>query len=152
MTDGEKATRVAQASAFRLMRYAALLATTTLGSTAVRAEAPPCADRPNQAAMNICVSEKLAAADTVLNTVYGQLRDKLDALGRRNLLAAEKAWITFRDRECDLRAGYDTEHLENNGTIAPMLVGECRLTLTQARTADLRDQLKCPGGDLSCPQ
>lgn len=101
--------------------------------------------------MNICVSDKLSKADATLNQIYGQLQHKLDALGRHNLVAAEKAWIAFRDRECDLRTGYDTKHLENNGTIAPMLVGECRLTLTQQRTADLRAQVKCPGGELSCP-
>ena len=130
----------------------ALIATAVLAPLVAHgAEVNPCVDKPNQTEMNICIADKVTKADVVLDQVFGVLRDKLDALGRRNLVAAEKAWIVFRDRECELRSGYDTEHLENNGTIMPLLVGECRLTLTQQRTADLQAQVKCPGGDLLLP-
>jgi len=123
-----------------------------LSGQAIAAEAGPCAKSMPQQDMNICISSAVNQADGVLNRVYGQLNEKLDVNGRRNLVAAERAWITFRDRECDLRSGYDTEHLEKNGTIAPFLVGECKLDLTTRRTTDLLEQMKCPGGDLSCPQ
>jgi len=135
------------------MLRTALIATAVLAPIAAHAaEGNFCVDKPSQTEMNICIADKVAKADAVFNQIYGALRDKLDALGRRNLVAAEKARIVFRDRECDLRKGYDNEHVENNGTIAPLLVGEYRLTLTQQRAADLQAQINCPGGDLSCPQ
>ncbi len=123
-----------------------------LPGLAIAAEAGPCARSMPQQDMNVCISNAVQQADGILNRVYGQLNEKLDVNGRRNLVAAERAWITFRDRECDLRSGYDTEHPENNGTIAPFLVGECQLDLTTRRTTDILEQMKCPGGDLSCPQ
>lgn len=122
-----------------------------LPGIAIAADAGRCENLTAQQDRNACISEVLAEADAVLNRAYRQLSDRLDGNGRRNLVAAERAWIVFRDRECDLRTGYDAVNLENNGTLAPYLVGECKLDLTAGRTADLLAQVKCPGGDLSCP-
>nr|WP_279292473.1 DUF1311 domain-containing protein [Methylobacterium goesingense] len=113
-------------------------------------EPHPCTMRPTQVDRTLCLADALKAADVDLNQVYRTLNDRLDTNGKRNLVAAERAWIAFRDRECDLRTGYDTVDLANNGTLAPYLVGDCRLGLTRARTTELRRQLTCPGGDLSC--
>ena len=38
----------------------------------------------------------------------------------------------------------------NNGSIAPMLLGQCKIALTRQRIQDLAAQIRCPGGDLSC--
>lgn len=112
--------------------------------------AASCADPPNQMEADSCAAEQFDKADAELNRLYGALRAKLDANGQSNLVAAERAWITFRDIECNLRTGYNTSDLSANGTIASMLVGECRTSLTRQRSKELQVQIRCPGGDLSC--
>jgi uncharacterized protein YecT (DUF1311 family) len=135
------------------MRYGVvLLVAAGIPGCALAAEADPCARVTAQQDMNACIGDAVNRADAVLNRVYRQLNDKLDVNGKRNLVAAERAWITFRDRECELRTGYDTRDLRNNGTIAPYLVGQCKLDLTSRRTEELRTQIRCPGGDLSCSE
>ena len=114
------------------------------------AEAAPCTDLTAQQDRNACISEAAAEADAQLNRVYRQLGAKLDTTGRPNLLAAERSWIAFRDRECEFRAGYDRDDLRNNGTIVPFLVGQCTLELTRERALALGRQMRCPGGDMSC--
>lgn len=136
-------------TALRATRYGPALV--LLWSIPVSA-APPalCADAPDQTAMTICARDRLKAAEVKLGKAQAALRAKLDPLGRHNLDRAQRAWRTFRQLECDLETGHDTEHPERNGTIMPMLLGECAVTLTERRTRDLTEQLACPGGDLSC--
>ncbi len=131
--------------------FAAGLAALLLSAGGARAQDPGrCGDMPNQMEANRCVAEAFAKADAELNRTYGELRAKLDGAGQRNLVAAQRAWIAFRDAECNLRTGYDPADPAASGTIAPMLIGLCRTDLTRQRTADLKAQIRCPGGDLSC--
>jgi uncharacterized protein YecT (DUF1311 family) len=109
-----------------------------------------CGKLSAQQDMNACVVDEVIKADSELNSVYKQLLDKSDEAGKRNLVDAERAWIVFRDKECMLEAGYDTVHLQNNGTIAPFNVGECKLRMTGERIKTLRQLIKCPGGDMAC--
>jgi len=117
---------------------------------AVSAAEADCTQAPNQTEANICAAHNFAQADAELNRRYAALRDKLDSTGRHNLVAAQRAWIAFRDLECNLRTGYDTTTPEANGTIAPLLVGTCKTQLTRQRIQDLTAQITCPGGDLTC--
>jgi uncharacterized protein YecT (DUF1311 family) len=121
-------------------------------SNCVFAAAPDdrCSKLTAQQDMNACVADEVNEADSELNDVYKQLLEKSDASGKRNLVEAERAWIVFRDKECMLEAGYDTEHLQNNGTIAPFNVGECKLRVTGERIKTLRQLIRCPGGDMAC--
>jgi uncharacterized protein YecT (DUF1311 family) len=122
-----------------------------LWPTAALAEVPAlCADAPNQTAGTLCAKRKLDAAETGLAKAQDALHAKLDPVGRRNLDLAQQAWRRFRDLECRLETGFDAGHPEGNGTIMPMLVGECATAMTERRTRDLTDQLACPGGDMSC--
>ena len=98
----------------------------------------------------MCATRKLEAANADLVRARDALAAKLDALGKHNLERAESAWAAYRDAECNLETGYDAEHVEENGTIMPMLLGECAVDLTEKRAHQLREQTKCPGGDLSC--
>lgn len=127
-----------------------LLGALLLPATAMAEATKSCADAPNQMEANACVADQFTQADAELNRLYGVLRAKLDATGRRNLVAAERAWVTFRDLECNLRTGFDTQNPDQNGSIAPMLTSMCQTELTRQRSTDLRAQIKCPGGDLSC--
>ncbi|MEE7464816.1 urease-associated protein [Methylobacterium fujisawaense] len=122
-----------------------------LWPTAVIAKVPAlCAAAPNQAEGTLCAKRRLDAAEAGLAKARDALHAKLDPVGRRNLDLVQEAWRRFRDLECRLETGFDAEHPERNGTIMPMLVGECATALTERRTRDLTDQLACPGGDMSC--
>jgi uncharacterized protein YecT (DUF1311 family) len=69
-----------------------------------------------------------------------------DADGRNLLTTAQKAWIAFRDAECDFQAGNSVD-----GSIYPMLIAMCRTGLTQKRTEELKVYLNCDEGDTLCP-
>ncbi len=127
--------------------FAVLLCWPTMGRAAVPAL---CGDAPNQLEGTRCAQRKRDAAEASLARTYAALEAKLDASGRRNLDRAEAAWLAFRELECRFETGFDADHPDRNGTIAPMLTAECAVDLTERRTRDLAEQTKCPGGDLSC--
>ena len=117
--------------------------------------APACAQIPalctnasTQMAMNECAAKAMAEANAELNTVYGQLMAKLDPKTKDMAREAQRAWLAFRDKECVSRTGGGPDQ---GGTIWPALTTECKVALTRARNKDLAEQVKCPGGDLSCP-
>jgi uncharacterized protein YecT (DUF1311 family) len=129
----------------------ACLGVLMLWSTAAAAEAPSlCAEAPNQTEGTLCAKRRQEAAEAALAKVQDALQAKLDPVGRLNLDRAQRAWRTFRDLECHLETGFDADRPEGNGTVMPMLLGECATALTERRTRDLTDQLACPGGDVSC--
>ena len=53
------------------------------------------------------------------------------------LLAAQRAWLKYRDAQCDLE-GYQFR----GGTMEPLLVATCRAGLTEARTKQLKDLIE----------
>jgi uncharacterized protein YecT (DUF1311 family) len=101
-----------------------------------------------QIELNDCTSRQATAAEAEMNEVLRVIDGKLDAAGRARLAAAQRAWAAYREQECLFRTGGGTEA---GGTIAPELLNECARNVTRERIASLRAQLKCPGGDLSCP-
>jgi uncharacterized protein YecT (DUF1311 family) len=98
-------------------------------------------DRLNNYEMKQCSGRANVTADAALNAVYGKLVAKLDAEDRQLLVAAERAWLAWRDRECDFEtqgvSGY-----EKSGTGYGLEWGQCRLRLTKARTEQLTGYLK----------
>ena len=107
-----------------------------------------CGKAATQMDMDQCAGKAMAEADSELNTLYGQLMAKLDAKNKDVTRDAQRAWLTFRDKECVSRTGGGPDQ---GGTIWPALYLECKVALTRARNKDLAEQVKCPGGDLSCP-
>ncbi len=107
-----------------------------------------CASATTQAAMNTCAAADFARADAALNATYAEVMARLarDEQGRARLVAAERAWIAYRDAQCDFESN-DTA----GGSIHPMLVLQCRATLTQSRDRQLLTFLHCQEGDLACP-
>ena len=109
------------------------------------AAAAECAD---QAGLDQCADVDFKQADHALNAAYDQIlgRLKTDDRLRQALVAAEKAWIAFRDAECIFRADPSQE-----GSIWPMehLIG--LKDETEARTKALSGYLRCEEGDLRCP-
>lgn len=101
-----------------------------------------------EVAMTRCAARDFARADAALNAAYERIVARLgsdpDTAGR--LVAAQKAWIAFRDAECAFATG---DHA--GGSAAPMADAQCRARLTRARVRDFDAYLTCQEGDLLCP-
>ncbi len=113
------------------------------GLDPVAAQTLDCTAPQTQIEMTMCAGQDYAKADAELNTVYRQARAAMKSYdtnlppGQRGaaeaLLAAQRAWIPFRDAACKAE-GYPFE----GGSIQPMIVSECLARLTRRRTEDLR--------------
>lgn len=112
------------------------------------ARAGDCANASDQATMNTCADAAYRKTDAELNAIYRQitLRLKGDEKTAKLLVAAQKAWLSFRDAECTFATSASA-----NGSVYPMLVTQCRDGLTSRRIDDLKGYLKCAEGDLGCP-
>lgn len=99
-------------------------------------------DRLTTLQVNECLSAEYVAADEELNQVYKAILSELatrakegdssSRTARESLIAAERAWVQFRDGECGARYGYFLE-----GTIRNSTALECKIGLTKARIATL---------------
>lgn len=132
-------------SARNLLLAACILATFLLAQAA---HAEDCANATTQAAMNSCAASAFTKADAALNATYAQVTSRLAHAPdtKRSLVAAQRAWLAFRDAECTFETASTVD-----GSIHPMLVSICRTGLTQAREKSFRAMLHCAEGDLSCP-
>ncbi len=91
-----------------------------------------------------CIAAETAAWDDLLNEAYRATRDDLTAQDRADgapavprapaLLAAQRAWLAFRDAECDLSYAR-----WQDGTIRSIVGANCRMVMTAERTVALRD-------------
>jgi uncharacterized protein YecT (DUF1311 family) len=104
-----------------------------------------CKNAPTQMEMDYCAGLDFKAADAKLNALYRQMTAKYDPADKEKLKAAEKAWLAYRDAECD----YETAQSEG-GSIHPMVETECATDKTQARIKELERQFHCDEGDTSC--
>jgi uncharacterized protein YecT (DUF1311 family) len=121
-----------------------------LPSVAHSASATPQCDRKDetQFGLDVCADADYKAADAKLNQAYAKVMKRLgdDADGRKLLQGAQRAWIAFRDAECNFQTNGSKD-----GTIYPMEVSLCRRGLTEERTKALDAYLNCGEGDPSCP-
>lgn len=134
------------------MRTFVLIALTSFGLGAMvpisSAHAADCANASDQSIQNECADKDYKKSDAELNKLYQSIRGRLsnqpDAV--KKLITAQKAWIAFRDAECDF-ASFRSQ----DGSVYPMLISMCRDALTQTRAKDFKAYLSCEEGDLSCP-
>lgn len=121
---------------------------TALLSLLLAAALPAAAQTQSEINADACAHRD--AADAALNAAYRDARAASpDALGRRRLLDAQRAWLRFRDAEtaslfplaprADPRVAY--------GSVYPMRLCSALARLTDARTAQLRERADCPVGD-----
>jgi len=105
-------------------------------------------DAANQMELTECAGQSLARSDKALNGLYGEIMQRLGkgSAEAKQLVQAQRAWIAFRDAECDFAAMGVA-----GGSIYPMTVANCRDTLTQKRIDDFRSYLDCQEGDPACP-
>ena len=86
-----------------------------------------------------------AAADIKLNAVYQQLLKKLQGTrGKERLPKAQRAWLAFRDVNCKFEASS-----WEGGTGHDITLSSCETNMTQQRTIELENYLRCD--DAGCP-
>lgn len=100
-----------------------------------------CDNAQTQMDMNICASQMFEYADQDLNDTY-QLAINHWAGGRESargqaLLAAQRAWIAYRDAHCAAVA-FEYE----GGSTQPLVHAGCMERLTRARTNAIRTYLE----------
>jgi uncharacterized protein YecT (DUF1311 family) len=130
--------------------WVAVLGLLAMASTPA-AQAEDCGDASDQGAMNRCAGKSFQQADSQLNTLYQRITSRLKkdvdaAETLKALVAAQRAWVAFRDAECAF-VGSKTA----GGSVQPTIISSCRAGVTEKRIADFKAYLKCEEGDLSCP-
>lgn len=120
-------------------RVALLTAATAAGLLGVAA-----ASAQTQGEMNQGALARYRAADRALNQTYGKLAAEASPGGRVRLRTAQRAWIRFRDADCEARAG------SRGGSFHAAAMASCKEAATAARTRVLAAELACEEGDLSC--
>ena len=104
-----------------------------LASSQARPDVGACDAAQTTAAMRSCAYTEYQKTDAELNTVYKAALKAEDASGKRNLIAAEAAWIRFRDAEALYQAGKAA-----GGTLSPLLKITTLTQLTEARITQLK--------------
>ena len=112
----------------------------------VARETRDCAEPMTQQAMNYCAALEFDEADAALNAQWretaAEMR-RLDAAstpddGRpgyfEQLLAAQRAWLSYRDAHCASEGYY-----ARGGSLEPLLVATCKTQVTRARTQQLHE-------------
>lgn len=96
-----------------------------------------CNNAQTQAAINECAKLSYQNADKKLNQAYQQLLPTLRRSRKEKLIAAQVAWVKFRDNNCEF------ERSENEGgSIAPTIYFGCLENTTKLRTQQLQQYLK----------
>jgi uncharacterized protein YecT (DUF1311 family) len=124
---------------------AALIISAASATTALAQSEPDidCDSPMTQAEMNICAARDYETADAELNTQYQSVRKVLeerdssageDGEGAvKALLAAQRAWIAYRDANCEA-VGFQAR----GGSMEPLLVSSCLADMSRKRTEELR--------------
>ena len=97
--------------------------------------AAECHEPVQQQRMNACAARDFRDADAALNAAWKPARDFAREIGVADeLLAAQRAWLTYRDTACAVHASpYE------GGSIQPLIHANCLTNLTVARTRLLLD-------------
>ncbi|MBN3789627.1 lysozyme inhibitor LprI family protein [Burkholderia sp. Ac-20353] len=98
-----------------------------------------------QTDINECIGRSMKASDRQLNDTYRALLAKVSKDGGEHLRKAERAWLAWRDAQCE----FNTMGTRG-GSINSSMYGMCIDTLTREQTKRLDAQLHCREGDLSC--
>lgn len=127
------------------MRHLLPLLAVLLLPAAAQAKRPdPCAQAVSTVEVTTCMQNVLKARDRELNVAYQELLktlvksdagDTTDyARVRRELTAAQRAWVQYRDNDCNAQYSYWAQ-----GTIrGPRHLG-CMVERTEQRTRELLD-------------
>lgn len=136
------------AASVKLSAFAITISLLAAGTASPVRASDDCANASAQSTMTECYGKALVAIDKELNENFRKIEKRLgdDADTRKRLVAAERAWVAFRDAEC----GFSTSAAEG-GSLYPMTLAICRTELTRQRNEQLKAYLACEEGDVSCP-
>ena len=118
---------------------AALVLIATFSSLAIARQVRkknPCDNAQTQAEMNDCAAKEYRAADQKLNKLYADLSSKLEPERLAKLKEAQRAWIKFRDADCEFQA-----YLNKGGTIYPLVYDGCLTENANNRIKQLVEML-----------
>ena len=135
------------------------------------AETIDCKNASDQSSLNHCADLDYQAADKKLNDTYSKLLKKVSpsirmafilppwpasvatvryqarVQGKPRLQKAERAWVVYRDAQCEFLTSSPTPY-----SAQPMIHSYCLSRLTEAQTKLLDEQLHCAEGDIGCGQ
>jgi uncharacterized protein YecT (DUF1311 family) len=94
--------------------------------------ADPCADKDTATAV-ACQERETRIWDDLLNKAFQDARAHLDSAAGGALKDAQRAWIAFRDAKCLV-----SEKEYGEGTMATVLVADCKLTETGRRAIEMQ--------------
>lgn len=122
----------------RTLCLAALLLAGTPALLAAQEDDDPefCPEGRTQLDMNNCAAAELARADTLLNENYRELLRFVGPERAALLREAQRAWIRFRDAECEFQASAVA-----GGSMQPMVHALCLAELTEKRAAEFGELL-----------
>lgn len=78
-----------------------------------------------------CITAEYEREDKRLNDAYAALRGRLAEARHTGLRDAQRAWLSFRDLNCEFRVDPD------GGTMARVSANQCMLTMTTDRADEL---------------
>ncbi|WP_322051696.1 lysozyme inhibitor LprI family protein [Paraburkholderia bannensis] len=130
----------------RLYASAILVSSVFAAASSCFAAQPECLNSAaTQLAMDECVGRAMKADDAKLNETYKALLAKVSKNGANQLRKAQRAWVAWRDAQCEFNTMGTT-----GGSINSSMYGLCIDELTQEQTRRLDAQVHCKEGDLSC--
>lgn len=80
-----------------------------------------------------CITTEYQHQDAQLNTAYTSLMNTLGADRKKQLKTAQRAWITYRDSNCDFYMDPD------GGTLARVSANHCMMQMTANRAQEIED-------------
>jgi uncharacterized protein YecT (DUF1311 family) len=110
------------------------LSTAFAAEKELSAEYSACLDKARGVTFDMieCITAETGRQDATLNNNYRLLMSKLSSDRKKALLEAERAWITFRDANCQFYAD------PQGGTSARLSANECVLNATTQRANELK--------------
>ncbi len=84
--------------------------------------------------MGTCLMAETGHWDALLNQSYQEAMDRLTPEVQTALRGAQRAWISYRDAQCDLAAA-----MFNGGTMRSVAYAGCKMSETAERAIELRD-------------
>jgi uncharacterized protein YecT (DUF1311 family) len=109
-----------------------------------------CDNAMAQFELNACAYKEFERADAAMNAQWkvtaARMKERDAEFDRSQdnrpgyfdtLLAAQRAWLTYRDKQC-ASEGYTMR----GGSAEPMVISGCQRQLTEARTKELKDLIE----------
>jgi uncharacterized protein YecT (DUF1311 family) len=106
-------------------------------------EEDPCAPEAQRSSqLMACARREFGEATAELTRARAELYADLEPRSRVKLRATERAWLRYRQTNCDAEAS-----IYENGTIQPLIELRCMTRVTRERAAELKAQARTLKGE-----